>query len=234
MRVGRKDNVVPGGFGKRRTIREPDRRNPQPKVLNSNWLGSEAYDALSPQEKRDLWAKRQIERKHNRHRQNHGRRRKRTNRYSWQGFALFAVIIAGATAWELKPASWGSEPTTTPSGATEVRANFGFCHTGGGYNCVVDGDTIWLEGQNIRIADIDAPETHEYRCAAEKALGDRATQRLQELLNSSSISLSSVDRDEDFYGRKLRLVHVKGSSVGDVLVKEGLARYYHGGKQPWC
>ena len=36
-------------------------------------------------------------------------------------------------------------------------ANFGFCHTGGGYNCVVDGDTIWLKGQKIRVADIDAP-----------------------------------------------------------------------------
>ena len=234
MRRGRRDNVVGGQFGRRRTIREPDRQNPQPKVVNSNWLDPEAYDALSPQEKRDLWAKRQIERKHNRRRQNHGKRRKRTSRYSWQGFAAAAVMIAGATAWELKPASWGSIPATTASGAKEPRASFGFCHTGGGYNCVVDGDTIWLEGQNIRIADIDAPETHEFGCPAEKALGDRATQRLHQLVNSGSVTLSSIHRDMDTYGRKLRLVNVNGVSVGDTLVSEGLARYYEGGKRSWC
>ena len=26
-------------------------------------------------------------------------------------------------------------------------AHFGFCHTGGGRNCVVDGDTFWFEGE---------------------------------------------------------------------------------------
>ena len=234
MRRERRDNLLGGQFGRRRTIREPDRQNPQPKVVNSNWLDPDAYDALSPQEKRELWAKRQIERKHNRRRQNHGKRRKRTSRYSWQGFAIVGVMIAGATAWELKPASWGSQPSATPSGATEVRASFSFCHTGGGYNCVVDGDTIWLEGQNIRIADIDAPETHEYGCSEEKALGDRATQRLIQLVNSGSVTLSSIDRDEDTYGRKLRLVSVNGANVGEILVNEGLARYYESGKRPWC
>ena len=51
---------------------------------------------------------------------------------------------------------------------TSTPKTFPLCHTGGGYNCVVDGDTIWLGGQNIRIADIDAPETHKPRCASEK------------------------------------------------------------------
>lgn len=108
------------------------------------------------------------------------------------------------------------------------------CHTGGGYNCVVDGDTIWLNGQKIRIADIDAPETHEPRCQAEQALGDRATRRLQQLLESGTITLATIDRDEDRYGRKLRLVLVDGKSVGDTLVSEGLARWYAGGRRPWC
>ena len=34
---------------------------------------------------------------------------------------------------------------------------FGFCHTGGGENCVVDGDTFWIDGNKVRVADIDAP-----------------------------------------------------------------------------
>jgi hypothetical protein len=114
------------------------------------------------------------------------------------------------------------------------RITFSYCHTGGGYNCVVDGDTIWLEGTKIRIADIDAPETHDYRCSSEKELGDRATVRLHELVESGPISLRSIDRDEDVYGRKLRIVLVNGESVGDALVGEGLARYYGNGRRPWC
>jgi endonuclease YncB( thermonuclease family) len=99
---------------------------------------------------------------------------------------------------------------------------------------VVDGDTIWLKGQKIRIADIDAPETHEPRCASERARGDRATLRLQQLVNGGTVSLRSISRDEDRYGRKLRIVMVDGRSVGDTLVSEGLARWYAGGRRPWC
>ena len=108
------------------------------------------------------------------------------------------------------------------------------CFIGGGDNCVVDGDTIWLKGVKIRVADIDAPETHDPRCASEKTLGDRATERLQQLLNGGIVTLETVDRDHDRYGRKLRLVNVDGHSVGSVLVEEGLARWYDGGRRPWC
>jgi endonuclease YncB( thermonuclease family) len=99
---------------------------------------------------------------------------------------------------------------------------------------VVDGDTIWLGGQKIRVADIDAPETHPARCSREAELGDRATRRLQQLLNGGAVSLAAIDRDQDRYGRKLRIVLVDGRSVGDRLVDEGLARHYAGGRRPWC
>lgn len=118
--------------------------------------------------------------------------------------------------------------------ATGERVSFRYCFIGGGYNCVVDGDTIWLKGQKIRIADIDAPETHEPRCASEKALGDRATRRMHDLLERGPISLQSVDRDEDIYGRKLRIILVDGASVGDALVTAGLARRWDGHRHPWC
>jgi endonuclease YncB( thermonuclease family) len=111
---------------------------------------------------------------------------------------------------------------------------FGFCHSGGGANCVVDGDTLWIGGEKVRVADIDAPETHEFRCAEEKALGDQATQRLIQLVNSGPVSLQPIDRDHDVYGRKLRIVTVNGTSVGETLVSEGLARFYEGGRRPWC
>lgn len=98
----------------------------------------------------------------------------------------------------------------------------------------MDDDTIWLQGEKIRIADIDAPETHPSRCPGEKKLGEEATLRLQQLLDAGTVTLQPIDRDRDVYGRKLRIVLVNGQSVGDTLVGEGLARWYAGGRRPWC
>jgi len=120
------------------------------------------------------------------------------------------------------------------SGGDISRARFGLCHSGGGSNCVVDGDTFWFGGQKIRIADIDTPETHPPRCAEEARLGGAATQRLHALLNAGPFTLESADRDTDRYGRALRIVRRDGQSLGGVLVDEGLARWYDGGRQPWC
>jgi endonuclease YncB( thermonuclease family) len=127
----------------------------------------------------------------------------------------------------------GGQPAQAAAGDGE-RIQFSSCHVGGGYNCVVDGDTIWLKGQKMRIADIDTPETHDFQCPSEKELGDRATKRLRQLLNNGAVTLEPIDRDEDGYGRKLRIVMVDGTSVGDTLVAEGLARWYGSGRQPWC
>jgi len=57
---------------------------------------------------------------------------------------------------------------------------------------------------------------------------------LQALLNDGAVALSSIDRDEDVYGRKLREVAVDGSDVGDKLISEGLSRAYGGGRRNWC
>lgn len=112
---------------------------------------------------------------------------------------------------------------------------FGLCHTGGGTNCVVDGDTIWMNGVKIRVADIDAPETHPSRCAIEADLGGRATLRMQQLLNAGPFELVRIERDEDRYGRKLRTLVRQGRSLGEILVSEGLARPYEGGvRSGWC
>ena len=150
------------------------------------------------------------------------------------GWARFVPLWAGAaligTAYGV---GWFGSLATSAA-TTPVRASFGYCHTGGGTNCVVDGDTLWLGGEKIRVADIDAPETHPARCAEEQALGDRASRRLQQLLNTGAVSLVAIDRNRDRYGRKLRIVLVDGRNVGDRLVDEGLARPYAGGRRPWC
>lgn len=159
---------------------------------------------------------------------------------SMRGLPSLFLVWAGMLIGAAYSGGWldgiwkGDGAQAVSSGGIGVQASFSYCHLGGGYNCVVDGDTIWLRGQKIRVADIDAPETHDYRCASEKALGDRATRRLHDLLESGPITLLPIDRDEDIYGRKLRIVQVNGKSVGDALVSEGLARWYGAGRRPWC
>ncbi|WP_245430262.1 thermonuclease family protein [Rhizobium tropici] len=101
-------------------------------------------------------------------------------------------------------------------------------------DCVVDGDTFWMDGIKIRIADIDAPETHPARCDSEQQLGDAATRRLQDLLNAGPFELAAADRDQDLYGRKLRIVERDSQSIGVELVSEGLARKWEGHRRPWC
>lgn len=115
-----------------------------------------------------------------------------------------------------------------------LSARFAYCHSGGGTNCVVDGDTFWFAGEKYRIADIDTPETHPARCAEEARLGSAATQRLQIWMNTGAFSLESAGRDTDRYGRKLRIVSRGGTSVADTLIGEGLARPWEGKRRPWC
>lgn len=100
--------------------------------------------------------------------------------------------------------------------------------------CVIDGDTFRLDGVKIRIADIDTPEL-KGRCDWEIAKAEEARDRLVVLLSEGPFELSSIGSgDEDQYGRKLRIVTRNGSSLGDQLVSEGLARTWTGRREPWC
>ena len=98
---------------------------------------------------------------------------------------------------------------------------------------VIDGDTFHYGGEKIRIADIDTPELRG-RCAYETALAARATARMAALLAAGPFELQRVGRDEDRYGRKLRVVTRNGRSLGDQMVSEGLARTWSGRREPWC
>lgn len=113
-------------------------------------------------------------------------------------------------------------------------ARFSICGASPRTNCVVDGDTFWFRGQKIRIADIDTPEVSPPRCARENRLAEAAKYRLLALLNAGAFSLASGSRDEDRNGRKLRMVLRKGSSIGNTLVAEGLARPWEGRRRSWC
>nr|WP_137677294.1 thermonuclease family protein [Parerythrobacter lutipelagi] len=113
---------------------------------------------------------------------------------------------------------------------------FSRCSFGSRANCVVDGDTVWLGGEKIRLSDINTPEIGDPDCAYEKQLGERATERLIALLNSGRVQVidPSDSPDRDRYDRLLRELHVSGASVGDTLVREGLAEEWQGFRRDWC
>ncbi|WP_417618914.1 thermonuclease family protein [Parasphingorhabdus sp.] len=138
--------------------------------------------------------------------------------------ALFLAIVL----------SGGPTPTSAAIGIDPNRASFGICFGPDRYTCVVDGDTIWFEGRKIRIADINTPEISKPGCAAEERLGQKAKTRLLTLLNEGSFSLQSIDRDQDQYGRDLRIITRDGESLGEVLVAEGLAERWQGYRRNWC
>jgi endonuclease YncB( thermonuclease family) len=115
-----------------------------------------------------------------------------------------------------------------------LAAAFALCSDAPRATCVVDGDTFWLNGEKVRIADINAPETHEAGCAEEHALGRQAARRLVALLNAGSFSLEIEGRAVDRYGRSLRVVRRGGRSLGDTLVREGLAEPWRGRRSDWC
>ena len=106
---------------------------------------------------------------------------------------------------------------------------------------VIDGDTIEVNAHPwpgmtvrvlVRLDTIDAPEIAG-KCPEEKALAIRARNRLRALAGST-VQLVDVRRGR--LARRVRArVQVDGRPVGAVLVAEGLARPYDGGKREgWC
>lgn len=139
-------------------------------------------------------------------------------------------LLAGAVGG-LIGINW---PASTASAQTRAAHSFTVCGTTR-QTCVVDGDTIWLKGAKIRIADIDTPEISSPQCDSEYERGIRARDRLVVLLNEGEFELRPIgSRDEDQYGRKLRVIMQIGRSLGDQLVSENLARTWTGRRESWC
>ena len=104
---------------------------------------------------------------------------------------------------------------------------------------IIDGDTIALGSERIRILNIDAPESFRSHCERELAAGLRAKERLAALVRSGTIEIER--RGEDPYRRTLARVYVSGRDVGEVLVQEGLALPWRDGPEAkenrirhWC
>ncbi|OQW35192.1 MAG: hypothetical protein A4E19_16595 [Nitrospira sp. SG-bin1] len=79
----------------------------------------------------------------------------------------------------------------------------------------VDGDTIRVGGERIRLHGIDTPELSEFE-------GPAAKRRLEELLRSGSIRI--VPHGRDVYNRLVADVFVGEQNVADILRSEGFSK----------
>ena len=166
-------------------------------------------------------------------------KRKRISRRGlWLPIAGLGIAAAALWTGGAFDRAGQAEPST-PAAATASATSsdglvFGLCDQGGGTNCVVDGDSFYMDGKGIRIAGIDAPSTHSAHCDAEALLGWAAAERLHAALNSGTVTLEPVAPGTDPNGRLLRTVKVDGREIGPVLVAAGLAKPSAETPAEWC
>ncbi|MCZ4092264.1 thermonuclease family protein [Sinorhizobium psoraleae] len=144
---------------------------------------------------------------------------------------LVPPVPVGRTPALAPPAPIG-RPMEQPTPRFADSNTFYFCGIRND-NCVVDGDTFLFKGEKIVIADIDAPETKGAKCEAERARGFYAKLRLRELLNAGKFTLVA-SKGGGSEGGSPHLVMRNGTSLGDVLVSEGLVRKRAGQASSWC
>ncbi len=79
----------------------------------------------------------------------------------------------------------------------------------------IDGDTIRVGGERIRLRGIDTPELGEPE-------GLAAKQRLEELLRSGPMEI--ILHGRDVYDRLIADVFINGQNVAEILKREGFAK----------
>ena len=127
-----------------------------------------------------------------------------------------ALLLLMLSAGPLPTSSVSSAPVTSD----EVR--------------VIDGDTIRVHHQqpNVRLVGFNAPETRRAVCEAERQLGNKATRRLRDLVQSSQLDFEfaacacrpgTEGTPSCNYGRRCGTLKAGGEDVGLILIRENLA-----------
>jgi micrococcal nuclease len=96
---------------------------------------------------------------------------------------------------------------------------------------VVDGDTLVVGRETIRLLDVDAPETFRHRCPAELVAGEAAKDALQKLIAGQHVTIErhGIDR----YHRTLARIATPAGDVGAALMRQGHAIPWKPGADEW-
>lgn len=103
----------------------------------------------------------------------------------------------------------------------------GFIETETGNATAIDGDSLKLGGKSIRLHAVDAPEYRqecEGRDGAPWPCGREAHRLLRSLVKNQQTRCRPVDTDR--YGRTVAECSVDGRSLGEEMVRQGLAIAY--------
>lgn len=173
------------------------------------------------------------------------RGRNRGWRYREVKWAFFLLVILVMGIAQLVSHVVGPHAAGTPE-PVGVRSNFS-----SQYFTVTDGDTVRLaDSTPVRLVGFNTPEKFDPVCSQEAELGNRASERLKQLVSEGTSVLTKVPcacapgtegTKKCNYGRSCGILRVDGADVGQTLIAEGLAVSFICGKtkcpklpRPWC
>ncbi|OEO29479.1 hypothetical protein VW23_026030 [Devosia insulae DS-56] len=107
-------------------------------------------------------------------------------------------------------------------------AGFMLCEALPHQTCVWSGDSFYLRGKLVRLADAVTPGRYTSACPNASQLSWRSALRLRDLLNTAPFEIGDPD------GSELAEVSRDGQSLGAQLIAEGLARARTPEAPNWC
>ncbi|NOT54792.1 MAG: thermonuclease family protein [Deltaproteobacteria bacterium] len=132
---------------------------------------------------------------------------------SWWSIALSAAVVLalGFSLANCAQESAKAKAEVETTGASEIV----------GVASVIDGDTIEIHGQRIRLDGVDAPERN--KVCGDTNVYQRASLALSDFIGAQTVHCAITD-EPDRYGRQVAQCSVGGTDMAAHLVEQGWAR----------
>ena len=134
--------------------------------------------------------------------------------------AVLALIILGLGVVTIVRASAKPDPS------------FAQCYNAGSGDCVLDGATLRIAGEQVAIAGLAAPRIQGAACKAEREKGIAAAVALLDILKSGEVSVGPPFLD--LQGREVRTVKVGQQDAATAMIAAGHGVADSGSAPDWC